>query len=45
MTGLRLVRDLCQGELKGDEVGSREIYFTPGSIKSGLFKADCGTAG
>ncbi len=45
MTGLRLIRDLCGASLKGDEVGSEMIEFSPGDLRGGSFTADTHTAG
>ncbi|KAI0209526.1 hypothetical protein LSAT2_005778 [Lamellibrachia satsuma] len=43
--GLQLIRDLCQGQLDGDQQGSTEISFFPGNISSGSYTADVKTAG
>ncbi|KAF4517855.1 hypothetical protein B566_EDAN011780 [Ephemera danica] len=44
LKGLLLVRDMCGGQLKGAEIGSQEILFTPGPIQSGHFEArECGS--
>ncbi|XP_006000085.1 RNA 3'-terminal phosphate cyclase [Latimeria chalumnae] len=45
LSGLQIVRDLCDGNLEGGAVGSTEIAFTPGKIKGGSHTADTGTAG
>lgn len=45
LSGLEMVRDLCQGHLDGAEIGSTEIAFTPGKIKGGNHVADTRTAG
>jgi RNA 3'-phosphate cyclase len=42
---VRSIAKLCSGKLKGDEVGSKEIEFSPGKIKSGRFAANIETAG
>ncbi len=42
---LQLIRDVCDGELQGDAIGSEEITFTPKAIRSGEFLADTETAG
>ncbi len=36
---------LCEAEVKGAEVGSRELWFTPGGIRGGEIHAEIGTAG
>ncbi len=44
--GLRACAHLCSGRLEGDEAGSQEIYFYPGSeLLAGEFAWDIGTAG
>lgn len=45
LAGLQLVRDLSCGRLIGDQVGSTEVTFHPGTIKRGKYYADPGTAG
>lgn len=40
-----LTTDVCQGKLEGGSVGSTDIRFFPGDIKSGFYKGDTGTAG
>lgn len=45
MTGLQLIRDLCNAKLEGDAVGSTEITLIPDTNLSGSFKADTMTAG
>lgn len=40
-----MIRDLCDGQLEGAEIGSTEIIFTPEKIKGGLHTADTKTAG
>ena len=36
---------LCGARIDGARLNSRELWFTPGEIKSGNFNADIGTAG
>jgi len=36
---------ICGAEVKGAEVGSREIWYTPGEISGGEIRAEIGTAG
>jgi RNA 3'-phosphate cyclase len=36
---------LCNAELEGTTLGSREIWFKPHAIRSGAFEAEIGTAG
>uniref|UniRef100_A0A8C0XAG2 RNA 3'-terminal phosphate cyclase n=1 Tax=Castor canadensis TaxID=51338 RepID=A0A8C0XAG2_CASCN len=45
LSGLEMVRDLCDGQLDGAEIGSTEITFTPEKIKGGIHTADTKTAG
>ncbi|KAK7126749.1 hypothetical protein R3I94_018061 [Phoxinus phoxinus] len=45
LSGLELVRDMCNGNLEGATVGSSEIALTPGKIKGGNHIADTQTAG
>nr|XP_035925429.1 RNA 3'-terminal phosphate cyclase isoform X4 [Halichoerus grypus]XP_035925430.1 RNA 3'-terminal phosphate cyclase isoform X4 [Halichoerus grypus] len=40
-----MIRDLCDGQLEGAEIGSTEIMFTPEKIKGGIHTADTKTAG
>ena len=42
---LRAVAELCTAETKGLEVGSGEVEFKPGRLRSGSFDFDIGTAG
>uniref|UniRef100_A0A672QDT8 RNA 3'-terminal phosphate cyclase n=1 Tax=Sinocyclocheilus grahami TaxID=75366 RepID=A0A672QDT8_SINGR len=43
LSGLELVRDMCNGNLEGATVGSSEITLTPGKIKGGNHVADTRT--
>jgi len=45
LTGFKAVAQLCDAKVKGAEIGSREIEFLPGKIKSGTLNIDIGTAG
>ncbi|XP_020761729.1 RNA 3'-terminal phosphate cyclase isoform X3 [Odocoileus virginianus] len=45
LSGLEMIRDLCDGQLEGAEIGSTEITFTPEKIKGGVHTADTKTAG
>ena len=38
-------KDICSGRVIGEELGSKSIKFFPGSIKSGNYTFDIGTAG
>lgn len=45
LSGLEMIRDLCDGQLEGAEIGSTEITFIPEKIKGGIHTADTKTAG
>uniref|UniRef100_A0A670Y6G4 RNA 3'-terminal phosphate cyclase n=1 Tax=Pseudonaja textilis TaxID=8673 RepID=A0A670Y6G4_PSETE len=45
LSGLEMVRHLCDGQMEGGDIGSTEITFTPGKIKGGTHTADTKTAG
>ncbi|CAH1772764.1 unnamed protein product [Owenia fusiformis] len=46
LMGLKLVAELCGGDLQGGAVGSRTVTLTPGKrIRAGSYCADTGTAG
>ncbi|KAL7984881.1 RNA 3'-terminal phosphate cyclase isoform X1 [Crotalus tigris] len=45
LSGLQMVRALCDGQMEGGDIGSTEITFTPGKIKGGTHIADTKTAG
>ena len=45
LPGLRLIRDLTNGRLVGDEIGSTEIELLPKSIGGGEYSVDTKTAG
>ncbi len=45
LTAIRAVAALAQGELTGDRIGSMEITFQPGALRSGEFRFAVGTAG
>ena len=45
LNGILLLRDICNGKLIGDEIGSTEINLNPGPLSSGNYTADTGTAG
>ncbi|MEM2517809.1 MAG: RNA 3'-terminal phosphate cyclase [Candidatus Bathyarchaeia archaeon] len=36
---------LCEAEVKGAVLNSRELWFTPKEVKGGVFEAEIGTAG
>jgi len=45
LEGLKAVAELCNGELKGAELGSEEIHFHPGKIQGKELEINVGTAG
>lgn len=45
MTGVKAASQLCSAEMKGFEIGSTELVFKPGKLRSGSFAFDVGTAG
>ena len=45
LTGLNLISQICQAEVKGAELGSTGVEFVPGQIKHGQYSIDVGTAG
>ena len=45
LEAVRTIARLCSGKLTGDEVGSKEIEFVPGKIKSGSLSVNIETAG
>ncbi len=45
LVGIKAVSEICSGKLKGAELKSTEVEFTPEKIKGGQYKFDVGTAG
>lgn len=45
LTAVRAAAEICGAQLRGDELHSREFYFTPGELKGGDYRFDIGTAG
>ena len=45
LTGLRAAAEVCQAEVSGDALGSREVTFHPGSIRAGTYRFAVGSAG
>ncbi|CAK1553104.1 unnamed protein product [Leptosia nina] len=45
LKGIQLVAQMCQGRLRGANIGSTEIEFVPGRIRGGHYVADTQTAG
>lgn len=42
---IKSIADICNAKISGFEIGSSELTFKPGKIKSGVYKFDIGTAG
>ena len=45
LASLSAAAEICNARVSGDALGSREIIFQPGSIQSGAYFFDVGTAG
>jgi len=45
LTAVKAIAMLSGGRVKGAYIGSRELYFEPGTIKGGSYEFDVGTAG
>lgn len=45
LEGVLVASRLCNAEVKGASLGSRELWFTPGEIVGGQLRAEIGTAG
>ncbi|MEM2918811.1 MAG: RNA 3'-terminal phosphate cyclase [Candidatus Altiarchaeota archaeon] len=45
LTAVNAIRKLCDAEVSGNEIGSREIFFRPKEIKNENFSINVGTAG
>jgi len=45
LNGIKLLAEMTSAELKGAELNSQKIEFSPKAHKSGTFKVDIGTAG
>jgi len=45
MTAVKAVAALCDAETSGFQIGSTDLSFKPGKIRSGSFRFDVGTAG
>jgi len=45
LTAVKAIATLSGGRVKGGYVGSRELYFEPGTIRGGVYEFDVGTAG
>eukprot|EP00128_Syssomonas_multiformis_P006963 Colp12_sorted_trinity150504_noHs@12049 len=45
LTGILLVKDLCEGDAQNAKIGSSDITFSPGKMRTGSFLADIRSAG
>ena len=45
LEAVRTAAKICDAKMKGAEINSHELWFTPGDLKGGRFKAEIGTAG
>jgi RNA 3'-terminal phosphate cyclase (ATP) len=45
LTAVRAAAEICDGTVVGDEVGSLELSFRPGTVKPGNYSFSIGTAG
>jgi RNA 3'-terminal phosphate cyclase (ATP) len=45
LTAVRAAAAVCGGALTGDEIGSRALSFTPGTVRAGDYRFAIGTAG
>ncbi len=45
LTGLRVMKDVCEANVSGDRVGSTGVSFEPGEIRHGNYIFEVGTAG
>jgi RNA 3'-terminal phosphate cyclase (ATP) len=45
LTAVNAAAEIGQADVRGNEIGSREMAFTPGKIKTGTYRFSVGTAG
>ena len=45
MTGIKILGEICNAKIKGLDVGSTEIEFSPGEMEDRILSEDIGTAG
>ncbi|WP_321212129.1 RNA 3'-terminal phosphate cyclase [Methanothermobacter sp. DP] len=45
LTAVRAIAEISNGRLRGDELGSMELEFSPGRVEGGKFEFDIKTAG
>lgn len=42
---IKALEEICRAETNDVKIGSKELYFRPGKVKSGTYNIDIGTAG
>lgn len=45
LAAARILRQMCDGTMKGDRAGSETLEFVPGRMRNSVISADVGTAG
>ncbi|CAG9328550.1 unnamed protein product [Blepharisma stoltei] len=45
LSSVELLRDICNGELRGGHLSSTELTLIPGPISGGVYSVDCHSAG
>ncbi len=45
LTAVRAAAEVCKAKVKGDEIGSTDLSFAPGSVAGGDYEFSIGTAG
>ncbi|MBU0460032.1 MAG: RNA 3'-terminal phosphate cyclase [Nanoarchaeota archaeon] len=45
LTAIKALKEICDAEVNDVELGSTELSFKPGKVKSGTYEIDIGTAG
>lgn len=45
LTAVMALQEICRARLEGAAIGSRELVFHPGSLRSGKYRFEVGTAG
>lgn len=45
LTAVKAAAEICNADVRGDEISSLKLYFDPGKVKSGQYNFDIGSAG
>jgi RNA 3'-terminal phosphate cyclase (ATP) len=45
LTAVNAAAEIGQADVRGNEIGSKELIFSPGKVKAGMFRFSVGTAG